>query len=57
MCNGSYYGEVSSASIAKGAKEYFSDDGSRDYGEGGATGGVIPLTEKSRYQRMRCGMY
>ena len=39
MCAGSYYGAVASATIAKGAKESFSDDGSRDYGEGGATGG------------------
>ena len=32
MCAGSDSGAVSSSTIAKGAKEYFSDDGSRDYG-------------------------
>ena len=40
MCAGSDSGSVASATIAKGTKEYFSDDGSRDYGEGGDTGGV-----------------
>ena len=39
MCDGSDYGSISSATISKGSKESFSDDGSRDYGEGGATGG------------------
>ena len=29
-------------------KEYLSDDGIRDYGEGGATGGVLTLLQKSR---------
>ena len=38
MCDGSDSGAVASATIAKGAKESLSDDGSRDYGEGGATG-------------------
>ena len=39
MCDGSDYGSVASATIAKGAKESFSDDESRDYGDGCATGG------------------
>ena len=41
MCAGSDYGAVASSTTAKEAKEYFSDDGSRDYGEGGATGGGV----------------
>ena len=39
MCAGSDSGAVASASISKGAKEYFSDDGSGDYEEVVATGG------------------
>ena len=39
MCAGSNYGAVVSSTIAKAATEIFSDDGSRDYWEGGATGG------------------
>ena len=39
MCVGSDSGAVASATIAKGGREYFSDDGSREYVEGGATGG------------------
>ena len=50
MCAGSDYGAVASATISKGANESFSDDGSRDYGEGGATGegGVQPMLEEIR---------
>ena len=39
MCAGSDSGAVESATISKGGNAYFSDHGSRDYGEGGATGG------------------
>ena len=43
MCVRSDYGELSSATIVKGAKEYLSDYGSRDYGEGGVVwGGTTP---------------
>ena len=48
MCAGSDYGGVALAIFAKGTKESFSDDGSRDYGAGGATGGVQPILEESR---------
>ena len=46
MCDVSDSGAVASATIAKGAKESFSDDGSRDYGEGGATGGYYPCWKR-----------
>ena len=42
MCDGSDSVAVASATISKGANESFSDDGSRDYGEEGATGGYYP---------------
>ena len=38
MCAGSDSGAVESATISKGGNEYFSDHGSREYGEGVATG-------------------
>ena len=45
ICDGSDSGAVASSTISKGAKESFSDDGSRGYGEVGATrrgGGTTP---------------
>ena len=60
MCAGSNSGSLASATIAKGAKESFSDYGSREYGGVGSTGGgggVQPLLETSRYQSMRSGIY
>ena len=56
MCAGSDSGAVASATFANGAKGYFSDDGNRDYGEGGATWGGTTPAGKIRYQRMISGM-
>ena len=50
MCAGSDSGSVASATIYKGAKEYFSDDGSRDYGEVVATGGGTTLYGKEQIE-------